>query len=103
MSKGLTGFALANVGGIALYVFLFLQILQTIRHEQRAEADFGDGLAFLTTAFPVLVFFVMVDLIWVAVMTNQQRKHKDSKVALSCGIVALAAWAVTFLGLRQVS
>ena len=103
MGKASTGFAIANVGGIALYVLLFLQIIQAIRHEQRAEADFGDGLAFLTTAFPVLVFFVVVDLIWVAVMANQQRKHKDSRVALTCGIVALAAWAVTFFGLRQVS
>jgi hypothetical protein len=102
MSKASTGFAVANVGGIALYVFLFFQVLQTIRYEQRPDADFGDGLAFLTTAFPVLVSFVVVDLIWVAVMANQHRKHKDSGAALLCGLVALVAWVATFFGLRHI-
>jgi hypothetical protein len=100
MSKASTVFAATNIGGITLYAFLFFQIIQTMRHEQRTDGDFGDGLAFLTTAFPVLVFFVMVDLIWVAVMANQHRKHKDSGAALLFGIVALAAWVATFLGLR---
>ena len=103
MSKASTGFAAANIGGIALYAILFLQILQTIRHEQRTGADFGDGLAFFTTAFPVLVLFVAVDLIWVAVMASQHRKHKDSGAALLVGILAIAAWIATFLGFRQIA
>jgi hypothetical protein len=64
MGKASAAFATANVGGIALYTFLFFQILLTIQHEQRANADFGDGLAFLTSAFLALVFFAVVDLIW---------------------------------------
>ena len=95
-------FAAANAGGIALYTFLFLQILQTMQQEQRASADFGDGLAFLTTALPVLILFVAGDLIWVAVMANQQRRHKDSGVALILGILAIAAWIATYLGLRHI-
>jgi len=101
MSKVSTGFAAANIGGIALYAFLFLQILQTMRQEQRADADFQDGLAFLTTAFPILVVFVVVDFIWVAVMAHQHRKHRDSGLALLVGILAIAAWATTFLGFRH--
>jgi len=100
MNKVSAGFAAANIGGIALYAFLFLQILQTMRHEQRADADFQDGLAFLTTAFPVLVAFVAVDLIWVAVMAKQHRKHTDSGPALLVGVLAIAAWVTTFLGFR---
>jgi uncharacterized BrkB/YihY/UPF0761 family membrane protein len=101
MNKVASGFAAANVGGIALYVFLFLQILQTMRHEQRADADFQDGLAFLTTAFPVMVAFVAADLIWVAVMANQHRKHHDAKPALLVGVLAIVAWAITFFGFRH--
>jgi hypothetical protein len=103
MNKVATGFAAANAVGIALYAFLFLQITQTIQHEQRFGADFQDGLAFLTTAFPVLVGFVAVDLIWVAVMANQDRKHHDSRSALLVGILAIAAWAVTFFGFRHLA
>ncbi len=99
MGKTSTIFAATNIGGIALYVFLVFQIIQTIQLEQRANADFGDGLAFLTTAFPVLAIFVAGNLIWVAVMANQHRKHKDSRAALLIGIVAVAAWAATFFGL----
>ena len=95
-------FAAANAGGIALYTFLFFQILQTMQHEQRAGADFGDGLAFLTTAFPVLILFVVGDLIWVAVMANQHRRHKDSGASLLLGILAIAAWIATYLGLRYI-
>ena len=101
MNKVATSFAAANVGGIALYAFLFLQIVQTIRHEQRVDADFQDGLAFLTTAFPVLVAFVAVDIIWVAVMANQHRKHHDSRSALLVGAFAIAAWTITFFGFRH--
>jgi hypothetical protein len=101
MNKVATGFAAANVFGLALYAFLFLQVLQTMRHEQRANADFQDGLAFVTTAFPVLVAFVAVDLIWVAVMANQHRKHADSRSALLVGILSIAAWTITFFAFRQ--
>src|SRR5215207_9973122 len=101
MNKVATCFAAANVGGIALYAFLFLQILQTMRHEQRADADFQDGLAFSTTAFPVLAAFVTVDLIWVAVMANQHRKHKDSGPALLVGGLSTAAWLTAFFGFRH--
>jgi hypothetical protein len=73
-----------------------------MRHEQRISGDFGDGLAYLTTAFPVLVFFVAGDLIWVAVMANQHRRHKDSGAALLFGIVAVAVWIGTYLGLRYI-
>jgi hypothetical protein len=103
MGKAPTIFAAANIGGIALYAFVFVQIVKTIQHEQRDYAEFADGLAFLTTAFPVLVFFVVVDLIWVAVMANQHRKHKDSGTALLFGISAIAAWATTFLVLPHVA
>jgi uncharacterized BrkB/YihY/UPF0761 family membrane protein len=101
MNKVATGFAAANVGGIALYAFLFLQILQTMRHEQRAHADFQDSLAFFITVFPILVVFVAVDLIWVAVMANQHRKHHDSRSALLVGVLAIAAWTITFYGFRH--
>jgi hypothetical protein len=103
MSKASTVFAAANIGGIALYTYLFSRIVQTIQHEQRTEGDFGDGLAFLTRAFPVLIMFVIVDLIWVAVMLRQHRKHKDSGAALLIGIVAIAAWIATFVCLRYIS
>jgi len=89
-------FALANVGGMALYVYLCSRIVQTIQHEQRTYAEIADGIAYLVTAFPVLAFFVAVDLIWVVVMTKQQLKHRDSKAAMLFGIGAVAAWAVTF-------
>ena len=102
MGKASSIFAVTNVGGIALYTFLYFQILQTIRHEQRTSSDFGDGLAFITTAFPVLLFFVAADLIWVAVMANQHRKHKDSGTPLLFGIIAIAAWVATYIGLRHV-
>jgi hypothetical protein len=103
MSKESTVFATANIGGILLYAYLYWEIVQTIHREQRPGADFQDGLAFLTTAFPVLVVFVTADLIWVAVMTNQHRRHKDSKWPLLFGIFALIAWSAAVLGLRQVS
>lgn len=103
MGKAPTVFSAANVGGIALYAFLFVQILKTIQGEGRDYAEFADGLAFLTTAFPVLVFFVVIDLIWVAVMANQHRKYRDSATALLFGIVALAAWATTFLALPHIA
>ncbi len=102
MGRASSVFAAANAGGIALYIFLFFQILQTMQHEQRPGADFGDGLAFLTTAFPVLILFVVVDLIWVAVMANQHRRYKDSWTALLLGILAIAAWIATYLGLRYI-
>jgi len=94
-------FGLINLCGIALYTYLFLQITNNIQHEQRASADFGDSLAFLTTAFPVLGFFVTTDLIWVAVTANRHRKHKDSRELTLFGLAALAAWIVTVLILRQ--
>jgi hypothetical protein len=102
MRKAPMVFAVANVAGIALYTYLFFQILQRIRQEQRTEGDFQDGLAFLTTAFPVLVFFMALDLIWVAVMANQHRKYKDSGVALLVGVLAIAAWVATYLGVQRV-
>jgi hypothetical protein len=58
MGHAPTIFAAANVGGIALYAIVFVRIVKTIQHEQRDYAEFADRLAFLTTAFPVLVFFV---------------------------------------------
>jgi hypothetical protein len=102
MSKAPTVFATANVGGIALYAYLFFQVLQVIRQEERTCCDFQDGLAYLTTAFPVLVFFVLLDLVWIAVMANQHRKHRDSGAALLVGIVAITAWVAIYVGLRQV-
>jgi hypothetical protein len=102
MGKTSAVFAVTNIGGIALYAFLVFQILQTVQYEQRTNADFGDGLAFLTTAFPVLVLFVAGNLIWVAVMANQHRKHKDSGVALLIGLLAIAAWVATYFGLRYI-
>jgi hypothetical protein len=88
-------FAAANVGGIALYAVLCLQILKTMQYERRDYAEFADGMAFLTTALPVLIIFVAVDLIWVVVMANQHRKHRDAGAALLFGVLAIAAWATT--------
>jgi hypothetical protein len=96
MSRAPTIFAAANIGGIALYAFLCFQILRTIQSEQRDYWEFGDNVTFLTTAFLVLAVFVAVDLIWVAVMADQHRKHKDSLEALLVGLLALAAWAISF-------
>jgi hypothetical protein len=103
MGKAPTIFAAANAGGLALYAVLYLQILKAIQYEQRDYVEFADGITFLTTAFPVLVIFVAVDLIWVAVMVNQQRKHKDSGTALLFGVVALAAWATAFVVVPRVA
>lgn len=101
VSRESTLFATANVGGIALYTWLNWRIIENIRYEQRT-AEFADGFVFLFTAFPVLAFFVTADFIWVAVMANQHRRHRDSMGAALFGIVAIAAWIATFFGLRYV-
>jgi len=102
MGKESTAFITVNVCGIALYTYLFLRIVQKAHYEQRNDADFGDGLAFLTTAFPVLLVFAAITLIWMAVRANQHRKHRDSWGPLLAGGVTIATWTLAVLLLRLV-
>jgi len=101
MSKETAGFVTANMGGIALYTYLCWRISERIRYEQRT-AEFADGLSFLVTAFLVLCIFVLANLIWVAVMANQHRKHGDSKAGALFGISAIAAWIAVYFTLPLV-
>ena len=102
MNKVLGGFVATNICGIALYTYLFLRIVQSIQGEQRNSAEFADGIAYAVSALPVLGFFVAADLIWIAVMLNQHRKHKDSLAAALLGVIAVVAWIATVLSLRYV-
>jgi altronate dehydratase len=102
MSRKSTVFAVANVGGIALYAYLILQIVQRIQQEQRS-ADGIDGIAYFATAFPVLALFVTADLIWVTAMLNQLRKHRDAIAPLLVGLAAIAARAAAASTLTRVA
>ncbi len=95
MSKVSAGFAAANIGGIALYTYQCWRISERIRYEQR-NPEFADGFSFLISAFLLLCTFVVADLLWVAVMANQHRKHGDSKTEALFGIFAVGAWIATY-------
>jgi hypothetical protein len=101
MNRESVVFAGANVCGIALYTYFFLQIVHRIQQEQRS-ADGIDGIMYFATAFPVLALFVAVDLIWVTVMLNQHRKYSDARAPLLAGVSALAAWAVADSVLKRI-
>lgn len=87
-------FALANAAGATVYGFLIWRIIHSANLEQRPIGDGADGLAFLFSALPVLIAFLILNLAFLGVGAVRFRKYGDHRtLAVGCSVIgAWGAW-----------
>ena len=95
-------YLVANAVGLLLYTAIVVRIAHKIRAENRGGADFGDGMNFALTAFPVLMAFVAVNLTWIVWSSAQAIRRREYQ-GVALGAAMIASWVLAVLLLRQIS
>jgi hypothetical protein len=89
-------YILVNLIGLFLYFLFDSNISDLARTEQRDYYDGIDGVTYFSTALPVLVLFILLNMLWgiKALIDIFRRKSYDALVA---GMVVTVLWAANFV------
>jgi hypothetical protein len=91
----------ANVVGAAAYLWIASKtwIEPELRHE--AVARGGDGVVWTLTALPVLIAFLVVDLLWLALVVRQMAMTRTLRSAAPMAAMGLLWLDAIFIDLAM--
>jgi hypothetical protein len=95
MKRLLVYYVITNSIGLFLYFIFDSRISNFARLEQRSYFDASDSFTYLSTAFPVLLSCLLINILWGIKASIDIVRHKKYHAAVAL-IVATALWVTVF-------